>query len=318
MSTIADTIHTDMPLPKTAWQLFYSLASGELMPGLAWHHPAYRRKFQLRSLATPFSTAHFLTRLIRQPMLAKMLQVQPGLPCRLHRPWLSMNINRAQTCDALCWHYNTIAALLPARLVNGYLNKSGITVALLNGKDEQHYSLRLCSEAMLDKEGEATLVFCDAQNTALAGLTFTLCQFTGKNTLYIGGLQGAKAHVPHELIQAATKSCHGLFPKRLLVEAAMTLSQFLNVQQIRAVSNETHIYRNIRYRRKKQGQLHADYNSFWQSLGAVADASGDYILPLAMPRKPMEAIASKKRAEYRRRYELLNSLHSQTARLCRN
>jgi uncharacterized protein VirK/YbjX len=90
------------------------------------------------------------------------------------------------------------------------------------------------------------------------------------------------------------------------------------VQQIRAVSNETHIYRNIRYRRKKQGLLHADYNSFWQSLGAVADASGDYILPLAIPRKPMEAIASKKRAEYRRRYELLDSLHTQTASLCRN
>ena len=32
------------------------------------------------------------------------------------------------------------------------------------------------------------------------------------------------------------------------------------------------------------------------------------MLPLAMPRKPMEEIASKKRAEYRRRYALLDSL----------
>jgi hypothetical protein len=35
----------------------------------------------------------------------------------------------------------------------------------------------------------------------LAEMTFTLCQFEGKSTLFIGGLQGAKAHVPHELIQ---------------------------------------------------------------------------------------------------------------------
>jgi hypothetical protein len=84
-------------------------------------------------------------------------------------------------------------------------------------------------------------------------MTFTLCQFEGKSTLFIGGLQGAKAHVPHELIQGATKACHGLFPKRLLVEAAMTLGAAFPVEQIVAVSNDTHIYRSWRYRKKKRG-----------------------------------------------------------------
>jgi uncharacterized protein VirK/YbjX len=83
-------------------------------------------------------------------------------------------------------------------------------------------------------------------------MTFTLCQFEGKSTLFIGGLQGAKAHVPHELIQGATKACHGLFPKRLLVEAAMTLGAAFPVEQIVAVSNATHIYRSWRYRKKKR------------------------------------------------------------------
>ncbi len=35
------------------------------------------------------------------------------------------------------------------------------------------------------------------------------------------------------------------------------------------------------------------------------------MLPLVMPRKPVEEIASKKRAEYRRRYALLDSLIQQ-------
>ncbi|WP_374684537.1 DUF535 family protein [Scandinavium hiltneri] len=35
-----------------------------------------------------------------------------------------------------------------------------------------------------------------------------------------------------------------------------------------------------------------------------------------MPRKPMEEIASKKRSEYRRRYELLDGLQMQTAGVC--
>jgi uncharacterized protein VirK/YbjX len=117
---------------------------------------------------------------------------------------------------------------------------------------KQQFTVRLCADAFLDKEGEATLAFCDHQNTVLAEMTFTLCQFEGKSTLFIGGLQGAKAHVPHELIQGATKACHGLFPKRLLVEAAMTLGTAFPVEQIVAVSNATHIYRSWRYRKKKR------------------------------------------------------------------
>ncbi len=164
---------------------------------------------------------------------------------------------------------------------------------------------------MLDKEGEATIVFQDENDTVLAELTFTLCQYNGVDTFFVGGLQGAKADVPHQLIQAATKACHGLFPKRLVVDALLTLGSLLSVAHVRAVSNETHIYRSLRYRHKKRGKLHADYNSFWASLGAQADEEGDYVLPLTLARKTMEEIASKKRAEYRRRYALLDELQQQ-------
>ncbi|VTP65983.1 Protein of uncharacterised function (DUF535) [Leclercia adecarboxylata] len=180
------------------------------------------------------------------------MQVQPGLPCRLHRPWLSVAINRQQTLQALSWHYQTMQRQLPAALMNGYLSREGVTLLTLTGKDDQHFTLRLCADAFLDKEGEATLAFCDAQQTVLAEMTFTLCQVNGTATLFIGGMQGAKAFVPHEAIQSATKACHGLFPKRLLVEAAMTLGSALAVEQIVAVSNSTHIYRSWRYRKKKR------------------------------------------------------------------
>ena len=102
-----------------------------------------------------------------------------------------------------------------------------------------------------------------------------------------------------------------LFPKRLLVEAAMTLGTAFPVEQIVAVSNDTHIYRSWRYRKKKEGKLLADYDSFWISIGGEKQDSGNFMLPLVMPRKPMEEIASKKRSEYRRRYALLDSLIQQ-------
>jgi hypothetical protein len=311
MSSIVDTSLSNLPQPKSGWQLFKNLAFGEIAPGLAWEKTAYRRKFMLRSLATPLSTARLLSELAKHPHLMQMLQVQPGLPCRLHRPWLTVNMDRQRVLESLSWHYQTMCRQLPATLTHGYLSKQGVTLLTLTGKDEQQFSVRLCADAFMDKEGEATLVFCDGQNTALAEMTFTLCQFEGKSTLFIGGLQGAKAHVPHELIQGATKACHGLFPKRLLVEAAMTLGAAFPVEQIVAVSNDTHIYRSWRYRKKKEGKLLADYDSFWLSIGGEKQDNGNFMLPLVMPRKPMEEIASKKRAEYRRRYALLDSLIQQ-------
>lgn len=311
MSSIVDTSLSNLPQPKSGWQLFKNLAFGEIAPGLAWEKTAYRRKFMLRSLATPLSTARLLSELAKHPHLMQMLQVQPGLPCRLHRPWLTVNMDRQRALESLSWHYQMMCRKLPATLTHGYLSKQGVTLLTLTGKDEQQFIVRLCADAFMDKEGEATLVFCDSQNTALAEMTFTLCQFEGKSTLFIGGLQGAKAHVPHELIQGATKACHGLFPKRLLVEAAMTLGAAFPVEQIVAVSNDTHIYRSWRYRKKKEGKLLADYDSFWLSIGGEKQDNGNFMLPLVMPRKPMEEIASKKRAEYRRRYALLDSLIQQ-------
>ncbi|MBA7753606.1 DUF535 domain-containing protein [Enterobacter sp. RHBSTW-01064] len=311
MSSIVDTPYSNLPQPTSGWALFKSLATGAITPGLAWQNPSYRRKFMLRSLVSPFSTARLLASLAKQPRLIQILQVQPGLPCRLHRPWLTVSMNRRNALAALNGHYQTMSQHLPATLLKGYLSSQGMTLLTLTGKDEQQFTIRLCADAFMDKEGEATLTFCNHQNTVLAEMTFTLCPFEGKSTLFIGGLQGAKAHVPHELIQGATKACHGLFPKRLLVEAVMTLGTAFPVEQILAVSNATHIYRSWRYRKKKEGKLLADYDSFWLSLGGERQESGHFALPLTMPRKPMEEIASKKRAEYRRRYELLDSLIQQ-------
>ncbi|RXY69038.1 DUF535 domain-containing protein, partial [Klebsiella pneumoniae] len=44
MSSIVDTPYSTLPQPKSGWQLFKSLTSGSLTPGLAWQNPAYRRK----------------------------------------------------------------------------------------------------------------------------------------------------------------------------------------------------------------------------------------------------------------------------------
>lgn len=311
MSTFIETTHITQQTPRNGWQLFRLLVSGQWMPGSAWQNRRYRQKFLLRSLATPVTTAKLLTSLAQQPYLEALLRAHPGLPCRMHRPYLSANTGRHDAQAALDFHYKQLNRLLPAPLLQSQWSKQGACIAQITGKNGEQYQVQLAALSMLDKEGESTLVFCDENGTTLAEMTFTLCQRNGETTLFIGGLQGAKNWVPHEDIQLATKACHGLFPKRLLLETACLIAPLLQASQIQAVGNETHIYRNWRYAKKKKDKLHADYDSFWLSMGGEQDNDGNFTLPAVVARKPMEEIASKKRAEYRRRYELLDSLTSQ-------
>lgn len=60
--------------------------------------------------------------------------------------------------------------------------------------------------------------------------------------------------------------------------------------------------------------MHADYDAFWSSLGGEMTDAGYYALPLTIARKSEADIASKKRAEYRRRYALLDSVVEQVPR----
>jgi len=193
-------------------------------------------------------------------------------------------------------------------MLKEYFTEKGFCLAQLKGKNGEDYFISLSAFDLQGKEGEVTLNFCDDQYVTLAKLTFTLCQEKGKKTLFIGGLQGAKPWIPHESIQKATKACHGLFPKRLLLEAICALAKQFQAEQILAVGNGTHIFRSWRYEKKKKQLMHSDYDSFWLSMSGALREDGLFLLSAKMERKSLEDIASKKRAEYRRRYELLDNL----------
>lgn len=297
-------------LQQSSWQLFVALTTGAWQPAKFWRKPSFRRKFMLRSMLMPFSTRKLLNVLTAHPASQSLLMRQPRLPCRLHRPYLAANLNRKTALDALCFHYQTLSAALSPAQFAAYMSQTGLRLATLTGRDEACYFIDFVTLVSLDKEGESTLVLRDENQTIIAELTFTLCQVDGRNSLFIGGLQGPKPEVPHSVIQQATKSCNGLFPKRLVMEAACALAQHFNLSTILAVSNEAHVYRSLRYRDKK-AQLHADYDSFWESLGGARTPQGYYHLPQTIARKPMEEIAIKKRAEYRRRYTLLDDMTAQ-------
>ncbi|CAI1555212.1 Protein of uncharacterised function (DUF535) [Serratia quinivorans] len=289
------------------WQLMTALANGDKAPSKAWKKTSFRLKFIGRSLFRWPTTSALLNTLASNPLLDEILKAQPNLPCKLHRPYLAANMSKIESLFALRDHYALSKQRMPMKMLLGHLNKTFV-LAKASGKSGETVSLELASIDHLNKEGEVTLLLRNANGIMLAEITFALVHYQQRPTLFIGGIQGANQQVPHAEIQQATKECHGLFPKRLALEGICTLARHLGIQQIVAVGNATHIYQNWRYHSKKKDQLHADYDQFWTSMGGKMLESGYFLLPEQIARKPIDEVVSKKRAEYRRRYQLLDQL----------
>jgi hypothetical protein len=293
--------------PLNGWQLMTALANGDKAPSKAWKKTSFRLKFIGRSLIRWPTTSALLNTLASNPLLDEILKAQPNLPCKLHRPYLAANMSKIESLFALRDHYALSKQRMPMKMLLGHLNKTFV-LAKASGKSGETVSLELASIDHLNKEGEVTLLLRNANGIMLAEITFALVHYQQRPTLFIGGIQGANQQVPHAEIQQATKECHGLFPKRLALEGICTLARHLGIQQIVAVGNATHIYQNWRYHSKKKDQLHADYDQFWTSMGGKMLESGYFLLPEQIARKPIDEVVSKKRAEYRRRYQLLDQL----------
>ena len=123
--------------------------------------------------------------------------------------------------------------------------------------------------------------------------------------LGIGCMQGPKGERGLQLIKDATRELHGLRPKNLMVKLLSQFAHDHGCAALRLVSNANRVVCSA----TRQGKVHADYDTLWQELGAVARSDGDYALASeAICAPDLAAIASKKRSEARKRHETLAAL----------
>ncbi len=142
----------------------------------------------------------------------------------------------------------------------------------------------------------------------VARLSFLIIPTSKGYCAFIGGLQGAPKDIGPNLIRDATKACYGLFPKRIVFEVLCSLMSCCGITNILAVSEQSHVFRQLRYRYKKRKSFVAIYSDFWESV-AGRPIGNLYQLPIGVERKTFNDLASKKRSEYRKRYALLDQIH---------
>ena len=272
-----------------------------------WEMRNFRYRFFLRTLFVwPVATFHYLRALCELEDLERLLEANPVLPAKLHRPYLHRNNTVRQRAQAVLEHYQFVRTQPePVRCyLQGYRETPLVSA---EGRGGEQISVT-CTPCGFDREGELMLVlYCDG--TPVIRISFSFIRWRGKFTLFIGGLQGPREDGT-DIIRHATRACHGLFPRRVLCEAVAALAEVCRLDTITAVSEEQHVLRHDRYAARKEGRFVARYSECWIPSGGVHDGNGFYRLPVPLPRKGAEDIPARKRAEYRRRNALLDSIGS--------
>ena len=157
------------------------------------------------------------------------------------------------------------------------------------------------------KEGLASIVLLLSNNTAVYQIIFWIAKDAAGNfSMHIGALQGPNVENSKDLIKVLTKKCHACRTKNLILYAAQAVARALNLKKIYAVTNYGYYANNhIRTDRK----LKTSFSDFWQEAGVTPTSDKRfYELPLIETRKTFEEIPSHKRAQYRRRFALLDEL----------
>ena len=280
-----------MTLWHTTWQL--------------WHqHPRERVKLLLGGLFFAKSTHRWLSYLHERPALWRQMGDFPKLVTRIYRPYALRGLGCSQRVDHMMGHYDSLRRMGLCQLLAQSVDRP-LDIVQLPTKCGTPAWLRLVSLYDGHREGEMHLQLHWADQW-LYSLSFLLRpQGHGPNEqveMVITRLQGTRTGDARELIRSATKAFHGLRPASLLVQAARQLAVSAGCSKVLLVSHRQRVALNPVRRRRIQ----TDLETLWLELGAVAHPQGLFsIEPRVDIPTDFSAVASNKRAEARRRAELL-------------
>ena len=133
----------------------------------------------------------------------------------------------------------------------------------------------------------------------------------GEDSLFIGAMQGPNMEGAKEIVKDITKRSYRYRTKNLILYMAQAVARSFGVQHIYAVTN-TGYYAQNHVRRDRK--LKTDFGAFWEEAGGwkTDDPRFDE-LPLVEPRKTMEEVPTRKRAQYRKCFAFLDDVYAQIA-----
>ena len=255
------------------------------------------------------SVRHFLTIRSwlgdrRNPALQEALAVRPSLMRCVARPYLNARWGSARKMDAIHKHYKLLRGRRAFLRFHPYL---ALPLAVVG----EQVQISLEKATWFEHEGELTLsLFCGGSR--VYSLVFTLGEAGGRTVAYVGALQGLGTGDALGIYRALTRRMQGLRPRDLLIAAFRALCAALEVKSILAVSDAACVGRSKYFGLRIR--IHSSYDRAWAENGGLATDEGFFELSPQPKRRDMHEIPSRKRAEHRRRYLILDELADQIHR----
>ncbi len=139
-------------------------------------------------------------------------------------------------------------------------------------------------------------------------LAFSLAFESDEVVAHIGAIQGVDVDGILADYKDLTKALHGMRPRDFLVELFRIFCRSIGVTRIYAVDDAKRQHRSSYFGLAKSEELLLNYNDIWLERGGVQNGEDFFVFSVDPPMRNLDEVPSKKRAMYRRRYELLQSL----------
>ncbi|MHC8400569.1 DUF535 family protein [Pseudomonas sp. MDT1-17] len=225
----------------------------------------------------------------------------------VHWPYISRSWSSQNKLSVLASHYEVVAKSCPELLLLGRNDRLMLSdlSAFAAG-----CSLVLDRPVWFMREGELVLNLFQG-DLRIASIAFTLCRTDTELCIFIGAVQGIHKGVESDrslsIYRDLTKDFEGLRPRSFLIEVIKYIAVNIGVGKIYAVGDGYRHHRHPYFGAEKAKELAANYDLIWLEHGATASEREDFFeIPMVPSKKALDSIPSKKRAMYRRRYELLD------------
>ncbi|MEJ6007960.1 DUF535 family protein [Paucibacter sp. AS339] len=251
------------------------------------------------------ATRRWLDFVEQHPMLDRALAVHPKLLTKIYRPYFSTQLGCASRVDLLIEHYSFLiergwAELLAAATLENQL------LCEMEGKSGEKFQLEVSAVHEGHREGELCLRLM-LGGEMVFNASFLFLQKQGQPCVAIGRLQGGNTEGARDLVKKATRDFYGARPGMVLVQAVRQIGLLMGCEKLILISNRERIALNPWRRRK----ITSDYDTLWTELGAKPSHCHNFELPCSeVPAPDLAEVASKKRAEVKRKFALLDEMYA--------
>lgn len=259
-------------------------------------------KLGVALLRHPRAVRGWLDFVAKDPLLSRIDDAR--LLSKVTRPYLDQGLAAPARAALLMRHYGwihaqglddlTYSAFVAPRRLCQWQGKGGVAFELI-----------LIAVHDGHREGELSLCL-QMQGRTLYTLTGLVDPTPLQGpTLIVGRLQGDAADDAAERIRQATKELHACRPSHLLVSAATSWAHAMGCAQLDLVANRRRVAINLWRKRR----IVADNERLWKEMGATLAENGRWRLAsrgeLTLD---LDSVPSRKRAEARRRMEMLQAV----------